>query len=60
MWRNQYTFRSRRVRARDHDREPGIDYRLVTPAFARTVRKTRIYKNRIFSEYLAMLIGYDT
>ncbi len=56
---DQYTWWSNRGRAWEKNVGWRIDYQVVTPAIARTVRAARIYKAKRFSDHAPLIMDYD-
>ena len=56
---DQYTWWSNRGRAWEKNVGWRIDYQVVTPAIARTVRAARIYKTKRFSDHAPLIMDYD-
>ncbi len=54
----QYTWWSNRGRARDNNVGWRIDYQMVTPALAATIRHVAIYKEKRFSDHAPLTIDY--
>lgn len=55
----QYSWWSNFQNAFEHNRGWRIDYELVTPDIAPTVRSARIYKDERFSDHAPVVIEYD-
>ena len=56
---HQYTWWSNRGQAWAKNVGWRIDYQVVTPALAATVRAARIYKERRFSDHAPLIMDYD-
>ena len=56
---DQYTWWSNRGRARENNVGWRIDYQLVTPELKETVTKTRVYRDRFFSDHAPLILDYD-
>ncbi|HHJ14702.1 MAG TPA: exodeoxyribonuclease III [Gammaproteobacteria bacterium] len=56
---DQYTWWSNRGRAWEKNVGWRIDYQVVTPGLARTVRAARIYKDKRFSDHAPLIMDYD-
>jgi exodeoxyribonuclease III len=56
---DQYTWWSNRGQAWDKNVGWRIDYQVVTPGIAKTVRAAKIYKEKRFSDHAPLIIDYD-
>jgi len=56
---DQYTWWSNRGQARAKNVGWRIDYQVVTPGIASSVRAARIYKDRRFSDHAPLIMDYD-
>lgn len=56
---NQYTWWSNRGRAWAKNVGWRIDYQVVSPRLAKTVRRASIYKARRFSDHAPLIMDYD-
>lgn len=56
---DQYTWWSNRGQARENNVGWRIDYQVITPGLADTVRNESIYKDQWFSDHAPLIIEYD-
>jgi len=56
---HEYTWWSQRGQARDKNVGWRIDYQIISDNLASTVTKTRIYRDKFFSDHAPLIIDYD-
>ena len=56
---DQYTWWSNRGRAREKNVGWRIDYQVTSPGLRHCARKTRIYKERFFSDHAPLIMDYE-
>lgn len=56
---DQYTWWSNRGRAREKNVGWRIDYQVITPCLASAVKKTRVYKDKWFSDHAPLIMDYE-
>lgn len=56
---DQYTWWSNRGRARENNVGWRIDYQVITPGLADSVRAASVYRNQWFSDHAPLTMDYD-
>lgn len=56
---HEYTWWSNRGNARANNVGWRIDYQIITPSLADKVTRTRVYRDKLFSDHAPLIIDYD-
>ena len=56
---HEYTWWSQRGNARANNVGWRIDYQITTPGLLGKVTKTRVYRDKMFSDHAPLIIDYD-